>query len=240
MKFASVLSLFFVAPMAFATPSQIQAPVDTIFIPNGFDNNDRVEVILHGDFQNSCSRIGSTSFEFDENSNLITVDAKYLQYGEPDGTTQYCAQVMLPFIESVNLGVLKAGTYQVQYKGHPDVSAPLVVTRAQTESPDDYLYAPAENAWIETAADTGRQSLVLQGQYPLWFYGCQVMKEVRVEKQGNILVVLPITEIVSDCPDATDHTFVYKRGLPFKVSDEGLLHVRTMHSHSLNRFIPPM
>lgn len=223
-----------------AAPGKTQAPVDKIFIPVGFDNNDNVEVIIHGDFTNSCSRISHTSAVLDSKTNVITVSADYLQYGDAAGGTQYCAQVMLPYVEVVNLGILDEGDYTVQYKGDTSVTAALSVAKSKTESPDDFLYAPIENAWLDQDQATGKQSIVLQGTYPLWFVGCQVMKNIQVENQGEVLVVLPVTEVVDTeaChPGIYDPRFVIRKGLSSKFEGDGLLHVRTMHSHSVNRFI---
>lgn len=216
------------------------APVDEIFVPLGFDDNDQVEVILHGDFDNSCARITNTHVAVDQATKRITVSADYRQY-DPASQSQLCLQVVLPFIEVVKLGELPAGHYTVELATDAAVTAELEVARAKTESPDDYLYAPIENAWVDADVVSGKQSLVIQGSYPHWFVGCQRMKEVQVDKQGDILVVLPISEVVEEefcqAPDY-DFNFKIRQPLPAPMTKEGLLHVRTMHSNSVNRYVP--
>ncbi len=37
-----------------SVPKLVVAPVDNVFVPAGFDDNDNVEVVLQGYFANSC------------------------------------------------------------------------------------------------------------------------------------------------------------------------------------------
>jgi hypothetical protein len=231
------LSLSDVAHAQDKNPVEIPAAIEKIFIPFGFDDNDNVEVVLHGNFPNTCYQVGNTTAKVDVEARIVTVSATSYQY---PGT--FCIQSITPFIQTIKLGVVPEGSYQVIYAHDEKVQAALEVTRRKTESADDFLYATVENASLEVNPANGKQALKLQGHFPYFFIGCMVLKDVRIVKNPkDVLVVQPIAEIVTDeavCntqPD--DRAFEYTSGLPEPFQGEGLLHVRTLHGNSLNRYI---
>lgn len=231
-----VLGLFASAAIAQSGPQVIDAPISKIYIPHGFDDNDNVGIVMHGKFSSTCYAIGQTETKVDHDAKLITVRATALYY-----TDVYCLQSITPFIQEVKVGVLEAGDYKVIYEVAEEVSREFQIQERTTEAPDDYLYAPVENAYIDVNYATGKQVLKLQGRFPHMLIGCMVIQEIRTYKNPNdVLVVLPITEIVDgpECdaqPD--DRSFEISHGLAAPFFGEGLLHVRTLHGTSLNRFI---
>ncbi len=219
-----------------ASPTKVNAPVDTIFIPDGFDDNDKVEIVLHGDFPSTCYKQGDAEVNVDAVTKEIEVKATSLHYSDP-----FCIQSITPFIQTVDVGLLEKGDYNVIYKPNPTVERGFNVKESTTESPDEYLYAPVDNAYIEVDFTSGKQALKLQGYFPYMFIGCMVMKEVRVYTgPEDVVVALPIAEIVDgracdDQPD--DRNYQVTKGLREPFHGEGLLHVRTLNGLSLNRFI---
>jgi hypothetical protein len=218
-------------------PIEVPAEIEKIFIPQGFDDNDNVEVVLHGNFPNTCYQVGSTEAKVDPVSRTVTVSATSLKY---PGT--FCIQSITPYIQTVKLGLIPEGDYQVIYSKDQQVRSSLQVTRRKTESPDDYLYATVENAYIDVNSESGKQALKMQGHFPFFFIGCMVLKDVRVLKSPtDVLVVQPIAEIVEDeavcASQPDDRSFEYTSGLAEPFKGEGLLHVRTLNGNSLNRFI---
>jgi hypothetical protein len=218
-------------------PIEVPAEIERIFIPQGFDDNDNIEVVLHGNFPNTCYQVGNTEAKVDAETRTVTVSATSFQY---PGT--FCIQSITPWIQSVKLGLIPEGDYQVVYAKDQTVRSSLQVVRRKTESPDDFLYATVENAYIDVNAETGKQALKLQGHFPYFFIGCMVMKDVRVLKSPNdVMVVQPIAEIVEDeavcATQPDDRGFEYTTGLAEPFKGEGLLHVRTLHGNSLNRYI---
>lgn len=217
-------------------PVEIESPITNIFIPQGFDDNDNVEVILHGDFPNTCHQVGRTEAVVDPLSKTVTVTATAYKY-----PGKFCIQSITPFIQTVKLGLLGEGDYSVVLQKDKAVKSELNVARRKTESPDDFLYATVENAYIDVNFETGKQALKLQGHFPMFFIGCMVMKEVRaVYAPSDVLVVQPIAEIVNTdvCnTQPSDRSFEYTSGLQAPFKGEGLLHVRTLNGTSLNRYI---
>lgn len=218
-------------------PLEVPAEIEKIFIPQGFDDNDNVEVVLHGNFPNTCYQVGNAEAKVDAEARTVTVSATSYRY---PGT--FCIQSITPYIQTVKLGLIPEGDYQVIYSKDQQVRSSLQVTRRKTESPDDYLYATVENAYIDVNSANGKQALKLQGHFPYFFVGCMVLKDVRVVKSPtDVLVVQPIAEIVDDeavcASQPDDRAFEYTSGLAEPFKGEGLLHVRTLQGNSLNRFI---
>lgn len=217
-------------------PVVIKAPISEIYVPHGYDDNDNVGVVLHGKFMSSCYAVGQTSSEVNHKEKLITVRATALYY--PD---VYCLQSVTPFLQEVKVGVLDVGDYKVVYEITEEVSRDFHVRERTTESPDDHLYAPVENAYIEVNFATGKQVLKLQGRFPHMLHGCMVIKEIQTYQQPeDVIVALPIAEIVDgpQCDEQTeDRSFEVSHGLNAPFYGEGLLHVRTLHGTSLNRFL---
>ncbi|MBC7661189.1 MAG: hypothetical protein H7249_15940 [Chitinophagaceae bacterium] len=219
-----------------AGPLEITAPVDSIFIPNGFDDNDNVEIVVKGNFPDTCYQVGKISAAIDAKTRIVTVSASSLRY-----PGVLCIKTITPFIQSVKLGALATGDYQAVYADNKNVSSSFKVESRKTESADDYLYATVENASIDVNTENGKQSLRLQGHFPYFFVGCMAIKEVRITRSpSDVLVVLPIAEIVNTeiCEkQPADHSFEYTSELPESFVGEGLLHVRTLDGMSLNRFL---
>ncbi|HYX31958.1 MAG TPA: hypothetical protein VE954_02505 [Oligoflexus sp.] len=218
-------------------PIEVPAEIEKIFIPQGFDDNDNVEVVLHGKFPNTCYQVGNTEAKVDPQARTVTVSATSYKY-----PGAFCIQSVTPFLQTVKLGMIPEGNYQVVYSKNQQVRNSLEVSRRKTESPDDYLYATVENASIDVNFESGKQALKIQGHFPYFFLGCMVLKEVRVLKNPtDVLVVQPIAEVVTDeavcATQPDDRSFEYTSGLAEPFQGEGLLHVRTLHGNSLNRYI---
>mgnify|MGYP003683147267 CR=1 FL=1 len=217
-------------------PVRVDAPISKIFIPNGFDDNDNTEVVIHGKLPSTCYHMGDSKASVDEENQMINLDADVLFY-----QNSFCIQSITPYIQEVNTGLLKKGTYTVSYNNDPSVEEKLEVKERTTESPDDFLYAPVKNAFIDVNFDSGKQVLKLQGTFPHMFIGCMVLKDVRVNSNpSDVLVVQPIAEIVDGpiCDEqAADRSFKFTKGLKKPFYGEGLLHVRTLEGKSLNRYL---
>lgn len=227
------------APVALAAgPELVTAPVDKVFVPLGFDDNDNVEVVVHGNFPNTCYKIGPSKASVDVASRTITVDAKAYHYGEA-----LCAQVIVPFTESIPLGIVPPGEYRVIVDNRPTAETnPLVVSIATSSDPDEYLYAPVHNAALADA--NNGYNVVVQGEYPFTFVGCMVMKEIRTRMTpGNVLVVLPIAELLPDGPRCDEQARTGKKfNITVPVTEplgraEYLIHVRSLGGSSVNRFV---
>ncbi len=231
----SLMSFTFTLASAKAdpTPRLIPSPVEKVFVPQGFDDNDNTEVVLHGHFPNTCYKVGPVKVEMGSDGKSITLEAFAYYYGGVG-----CAQVLVPFVQTASLGMLTEGTFQIKIKGQPNMPARgLEIAHAHSQSPDDFLYAPVESASIKVSED-GRATLKVEGTYPYMFIGCMLITELRtLTTADNVVVVQPITEIKDDaeCPLTKD--FVVEKDLGTLLQAEYLIHVRTLDGNALNRFV---
>ena len=215
----------------------VSAPVEKVFVPQGFDDNDKVEVIVHGHFSSSCYKMGPVTATINRESRQIIVRAEAYFY---QGAV--CVQMMIPFIKSVELpGQLSTGVYSIEVAQSPDLKpAALSVGRSTSPDPDDYLYAGVNSVEL-TRGLPGQSEIVLRGEHPYLLQGCVKFTSVRTYMSStNVLVVQPITEIVSgdQCPEgASDHHFEERVDVPALSTGEYLIHVRALDGNSLNHFV---
>lgn len=218
-------------------PSVVHAPVQKVFVPVGFDDNDNAEIVVHGYFPNSCYKAGQVTAEVDATNRKITVHAKAYLY-----PASFCLQMILPFTESIKLGVLKPGNYDIIVEGSPNASVlPLIVEPRKSENADDYLYASATSANLVQDEATGAFNLNLSGSHPHMFVGCMIMKEVKTYlTSGNVLVVLPIAEAVDDercLKPKWQEKFNVSVPVEKPLDGDILVHVRVLNGQSLNSFV---
>lgn len=218
-------------------PVLVEAPVDKVFVPTGFDDNDKVEVIVHGHFNSSCYKMGPVSASVDETNKKVILNAQAFYYA---GAT--CIQMISPFIKSVELDRhLASGSYTISVAGRPNAeTAMLRVTKATRPDADDYLYAAVNSASVETSTD-GARELILKGQHPYLLDGCVKFDDVKsFVGADKTVVVQPITKIVygDECRGSVNNRFEYrtKFGGDF-TQGEYLLHVRVLDGNSVNQFL---
>jgi len=223
------LCVLFFAVLASADSDPVMTGINfnRAYVPNGFDSNDQVEIVGAGIFSNSCYRYAETKVDVDQVDKTITLTPSAYMY------TGYCLQVLMPFDHSINLGLLKEGTYKVKEALNPEVLGSINVRAATKPEADDYLYAPITQAFFKSQ---GSSNLVqLSGEFPL---SCMKIKNVLFDKQPDVLVVQPIVELDHSVP-CKDGKFHFEN-----LSDVGpltkgnyLLHVRSMNGKSVNTVV---
>ena len=226
-----------IAGEALSLPTEMDSPIENVFIPVGFDDNDNVEIVLKGTYPNSCYRVASSDSYVDHEKREITLTATTYFYD----AQRACLEVLTTFLQPIKVGLLHSGNYSVVMKNNQLPMEEVVITEAKTEAPDDFLYANVENASLEVDWDTRKQSLKIQGHHPFYFDGCQVLTEVRAYlSPEDVLVVLPITRIERGqaCDDQpNDRSFSRTVPLSGPFTTDGLIHVRTLNGQSINRFV---
>jgi len=218
--------------------SREPAPVEHVFVPQGFDDNDNAEVIVQGRFPNACMKTGPVEKTVDVQTQTIRLRPQVFVYrGEP------CAQVIVPFIQRVTFGTLKEGTWKVEIEGMPSVAPlPLVVKRALSAAPDEFLYAPVEEVVLLPGNLGTRQKLVVSGNWPIIpARGCFVMKQIRTTLGAdNTLVVQPIAELLpaEQCSPTSQRKRAFQASvfLDKSLQLDSLIHVRVLNGESLNKF----
>lgn len=220
-------------------PALIPITPDRIFAPLGFDDNDNVQVVLDGELADTCYKLGPTQFKLDAVRQRIYVQQQAYYY-----PGAWCAQVRVPYVQTLNLGILPAGQYELVVQtedGTVKPAASLPVSLSATRSPDDHLYAPVTEAYLEKSlgALEGRDSfytLYISGQFN---NSCMKFKDVKMNvRQNNVIEVLPIVEMDSS-RGCTQIMTDFNVGVSLKSVPKGryLLHIRSLNGQSLNRIV---
>lgn len=113
----------------------VPAPVDHLFVPKGFDNNDNVEVIVAGKFPNPC--FTRNKVEVKVTDDLIDVSITSLKREDVP-----CDNLKVPYRETVTIGSLQSGDYKVRINGK--LEDKLQVAQSTSSSVDENLYASVD------------------------------------------------------------------------------------------------
>jgi hypothetical protein len=206
----------------------IPAPVEHLFVPKGFDNNDNVEVVVSGAFPNSCySRNKVDVAVVDQN---INVKITALQNTT---TTGACKELEISFLENVTIGSLQAGTYKISVNGILEES--LIVGVSPSQSVDDHVYAMI--AYVELGFTQGRAgNAMLVGMN---MNDCLKLDRVEYISNGvDTLSILPIVKKVTECSGRKEYFEIPIKFDPNDFSgDLILLFVKTMDGKSVSAMI---
>ncbi|MGE3608632.1 MAG: hypothetical protein AB7I27_03510 [Bacteriovoracaceae bacterium] len=224
MKKAILLSFLF-SSLAHAAPQIIPAPVSHLYVPQGFDNNDAVEVVVTGYFTNTCFSRNTVNVDIKEDKINISVSAI-----ANEDTKRLCAEMIVPFKEVVSIGNLQGGDYDINVNGVLKDS--VSIKEASSNATDDHLYADIESVERKSGTD-----FVLKG----WrFSNCIELDKIEVVSNGkDTLSILPVMKQVSNFCPMKMMPIAYPVKLDFssvKVK-EPLIHVRTMDGKSFNKII---
>ena len=221
-------------------PATVDVAPDRVFTPLGFDDNDNAQIVLDGSLPDTCYKLGPTRIRVDHEAHKIFLRQQAFYY--PGG---WCAEVRIPYVQTVDLGILKSGQYdiQVEQEGQKAKSfASLPVAIATTSSPDDFLYAPITEAHLERAPvgmDASKPpftTLVLNGYFTS---SCMVFQRVKMNvRTNNVIEVLPIVnmERATNCAQVTNE-FSIQVSLKEIPTGRYLIHVRSLNGQSINRIV---
>jgi hypothetical protein len=229
MKLFAICSIV-TAALFSTTPSRAEdsdlfiLPVKKAFIPQGFDSNDTVQVVLTGTLSGSCEKIAHTQILTSDDPTRIEV----IQWGRR--FNGICLPLTSTYNTELTLGRLDAGTYNLVASGMP--AAQIEVTEASVSTQDDYIYAPVAKATVGREG-TGYVA-TLSGTLP---NDCYSWQELKLLDQGDVLVVLPILSWQdSGSCSQTPVPFSEKVTLPSGMAAEyHLLHVRSASGRALNK-----
>ena len=103
------LALVSLLSTSFAQTQVIDAPVDHVFVPAGFDNNDNIELVVTGEFPNPCYKRNDVKVEVVDD----VIDIKVTSIVSQDDKSTMCAAMVVPFKENVIVGNLQGGDYKI-------------------------------------------------------------------------------------------------------------------------------
>jgi hypothetical protein len=218
--------------MAIANPIIIDAPVDHLFVPEGFDNNDNVEFVVTGAFPNPCYKRNKVTV--DVVGDIIDVKVNAIASSDD----QACPDMIVPFKEIISVGNLQSGDYKIVInKSSPyELKNEMNVVEASSQNVDDNLYAMID--YVDLGFVGGASgSAKLVGWVPS---DCIQVDRVEYKSNGkDVLSILPIMKQVSDfCPMK-----MMPISIPVKFEPENfknnnvLLYVRTLDGKSVNSVV---
>lgn len=215
-------------PPIIAEPTKIPAAYNTSYIPGGFDSNDSVEVVLEGRFSSSCWRPAEVEVSVDHDKKEIYVGPAAYLY-----PARLCATMVLPFDRVVSFGILKPGAYRLIQATDGAELGSIPVAPAQTERPDDYLYAPVSQAFFKERSTYSE--VTIAGSFPS---SCMMMDEVKVTLEPKVIVIQPIAKIEKrlGCKDGS-FPFQQKTKIEGIPTGRYLLHVRSMNAKAINSLV---
>ncbi len=223
-----ILSLLCFARLAAgAVSGAVPVPNISLFVPQGFDDNDEVVVTLDGYLPNACYQLTEAVVTRDLTNHRILV--QQMAYVSPGP----CVQVLSPYVNTVRIGQLPVGSYMIA-SASGSLRKTLNITRAPIPTKDDYLYAPIDSAMV--APYQGGYVAVLTGRYT---NSCLRMRAIPVRATGDTVQVFPIMEFRK--ADEAGRP-CRKVELPFRVTQRlpalsrgrYLLHVRSLNGRSAN------
>jgi hypothetical protein len=206
-------------------PLTVEVAPQDIFLPVGFDGNDNTQIVVAGEFPNTCYQSGKLIAEVKGNRISLRQEARL-------HTSCWCAPIAVPYSQTVDLGILPIGNYTVQSAGLK--AGVLTVARPRSSAPDDFFYAPVEEVVLD--AGGARPTLTLRGTYPS---DCMRIREIKVVEKNNVVVVLPIT-------DLREGTACAPRPVPFEETvvlerraRKTLVHIRSLNGQAINKVMAP-
>lgn len=210
-------------------PEKVSVALTEAYIPGGFDSNDRAQIVIEGYFPNSCYRVGPYEKQLNTSSQELNIRQTAYKY------KGQCLMMMVPFNQTVQVGLLKASTYKVKDASTGRDLGALPVATASNSSPDEHLYANINEAYVGVI-DGNKKSIVLQGELP---GDCWAVKETRTVLDGRkVIAVLPIIEKIreTNCSDYR-MPFVSTAEIPRVEAGRYLLHVRSLNGLAINKLI---
>jgi len=212
-----------------ADPTLVGATFSRIFVPGGFDSNDHVQFVGEGMFRNTCYRPAPGAVSVNEEQKTITVGAVAYEY------KGFCLQVILPFQRTVDVGILKAGRYQVfQDNGRGQQAlGEINIRQSRSDAADDFMYAPISQAFFKQ--NFAFSEVTLTGDFPT---ECMAMDHVKVTVEKDVIVLQPIAKLVNR-PSCREGRFPFEQKvtIPSVAPGRYLLHVRSMNGNAVNNLI---
>ena len=215
-------------------PIVIPSPVDHLFVPKGFDNNDNVEVVVTGKFPNPCYIKNSMFVKVIDSK--IHVEVTALKKDNPD--VAMCAPMEVPFRETITLGNLQGGEYDIVINEGTrfELNDKIEVVASESQSVDDHLYPIVE--YIELGFTGGLSGdAVIMARSPS---SCVVFDQVKyISNDKDTLSIMPIMKKVSgECDNRQKRIAIPIKFNPNALRNkEVLLFVRSIEGKSVNTVI---
>jgi len=194
-----------------------------LYVAEGFDDNDLVEVTIVGSLPNTCFKNPSYEIIKKDNKYKVRLFAYYIPADDE------CRDVSIAYTETINFGMMYPGEYVISLVNKKNTeSKELVIKTSSSELVDEFLYGNVSGV-IEN--DSNRE-IEFVGTNPV---NCLVFDKILAEIQNSMIVLRPKFKEIGTCENKST-PFKIKYSVPYL--DRGpqgiLLHVRVMNGRSFN------
>lgn len=215
-------------------PKLVRQTPENVFIPQDFDNNDNSQVVVDGTFSSTCYKTAPVEYVVNHETKQVTVRNQAYFY-----SSSWCAFVTVPYFQTVNLGLLPEGKYEVKAEDERGASRPagfLPVYYSKTIGPDDYLYAPVQEALLLTKKTNSKRAVLLRGALTS---SCMTLADVKVlYRPGNVIEILPMAQM-SNAGGCRDQMIPFEKAVIIEHEPKGkaLIHVRSLSGQAVNNVV---
>ena len=208
-------------------PTVVPSSFSKIYVPEGYDDNDKVQIVGEGMFPNSCFRYEDTRLKVNHENKTISIESFAYKY------QGICLMVIVPFDEVLDVGLLQKGTYKIVEARSNEKLGEINIKVATKAEPDDFMYAPISQAFFKQGCFS--DDIYLTGNFPL---SCMKIKSVQMHLQSDGIVVQPIAEI-DESKSCESGEFPFKASVNASHLKTGryMLHVRSMNGKAINSLI---
>lgn len=192
-----------------------------LYVADGFDDNDLVEITVVGSLPNSCYRNPTFEIERSDNKYNIRLFAHYVP--TPEG----CREVSMAYAETINFGMMYAGKYDIALVNKKNTeNKNLTIKPASSNLVDEFLYGNVRGV----SENESSRMVELTGVNPV---SCLVFEKLETEIQDAMIILRPRFKEVGEwannpTPFKIKHEVPYLSNQPKGI----LLHVRVMNGRS--------
>jgi len=247
MAFFALLGASAWAPQALSevlvVPETALLRLDNAFIANkGFDDNDNAQVVIEGQLPNSCYSLAQSLVERDAQGFTLEIrqNAIVSRSGICENMDQLPPDLAAPrrFWKVLDLGLLAAGDYEIRFSGREAVQTkPFRIDIAPTDQTDTMAYVQVGNLFANDRIDSSAGEFEIRVTGELTSSCAEISKDSRVERVGDVFVVLLGIERTEDFCLPANRPFY--RILKVKAPEAGryLVHARSVGGESRNKII---
>ena len=235
----------------------IEAPVSEIYIPSGFDDNDKPQVIVSGEFENGCTEVKGiqlTKHEIktpDLEKTWFKFFVEAWQTPDIDCPKEKREEKNVAYVEVLSLPVLKEGLYEIwnaQLKKN-DPAGYLSISKAPEETKhegdvskdesarDTFDYANLKSARLQAdELNEGTYLLTMKGFFSNTCHEINADQSQFIQKTKHVIEVLPVIFKYKDegC-EKKDIEFERPLRVPVKLDKTNyLFHIRIRGGKAIN------
>lgn len=215
-------------------PILVSLPPERVFVPRSFDNNDNAQITITGTFSSTCFRLAQPTVEVLESARTVRVRARAYYYSQ--GTV--CQRMLVPYAQTIDLGVLSAKTYKIEFARETDwvPMSQIRIAESKNSGPDDQLYAHVTEVSVLPIEGSPTKTLTIEG---ILLNSCMQEPALTIGYHPfDVIEVLPVVDMtVSTECNPTVTPFRKTATLEHRWDGPTLVHVRSLNGQSFNKIV---